>query len=113
MTPFWVLCSHYKIFRQPFGTESLDEDIVKTVETIISKKTVFKETVMQVNIISVWLSNRSISVGLEPVLSHTDKLCIASFYIQFSTNIKMYNHYRLKPVFSACAYIIFLPALIP
>ena len=38
-----------KIFRQPFGTEALDEDIIQTVETIISKKTVFKETVMQVS----------------------------------------------------------------
>ena len=44
--------------------------------------------------------NRLISSGLEPVLINTEKLCIASYYIKFSTNIKMYNHMRLKPVFS-------------
>ena len=38
---------------------------------------------------SVWLQNRSISTGLEPVLSHTEKSCIASYYWQFSTNIKI------------------------
>ena len=40
----------------------------------------------------VWLRNRLISAGLEPVLSHTEKSFIISYYIQFSTNIKMYNH---------------------
>ena len=40
------------------------------------------------------------SGGLEPFLSHTKKLCLASYYIQFSTNMKMYN-LRLKPVFLA------------
>ena len=30
-----------------------------------------------------------LSAGLEPVLSHTEKLCIASNYGQFSTNIKI------------------------
>ena len=39
--------------------------------------------------IPVWLRNRLISAGLEPVLSHTEKLCIVSYYIQFSSNIKM------------------------
>ena len=36
--------------------------------------------------------NRLISGGLEPVLSYTEKLCLASYYIQFSTKMKMYNH---------------------
>ena len=31
----------------------------------------------------VWLQNRLISTGLEPVLSHTEKSCIASYYKQF------------------------------
>ena len=30
-----------------------------------------------------------ISAGLEPVLSHTEKSCIASYYRQFFTNIKI------------------------
>ena len=30
-------------------------------------------------------------VGLEPVLNHTEKLCIESYYTQFSTNIKLKN----------------------
>ena len=30
---------------------------------------------------SIWLRNRLISGGLEPVLSHTEKLCKASYYI--------------------------------
>ena len=37
----------------------------------------------------IWLWNRLLSTGLEPVLSHTEKSCIASNYIQFSTNIKI------------------------
>ena len=32
---------------------------------------------------SVLLQNRLISTGLEPVLSHTEKSCIASYYRQF------------------------------
>ena len=39
-------------------------------------------------IFPVSLRNRLISGGLEPVLSPTEKLCLASFYIQFSTTIK-------------------------
>ena len=38
--------------------------------------------------ISVWLRNRIISAGLESGLSHTEKSCKASYYRQFSTNIK-------------------------
>ena len=38
----------------------------------------------------VLIRNRLISGGLKPVLIHTKKTCLASYYIQFSTNIKMY-----------------------
>ena len=38
-----------------------------------------------------------LSAGLEPVLSQTEKLCIASNYRQFSTNIKI-KIIRLIPV---------------
>ena len=33
--------------------------------------------------------HRLISAGLEPVLGHTEKSCIASYYRQLSTNIKI------------------------
>ena len=36
------------------------------------------------------------SGGLEPVFSNTEKLCLASYYIQFSSNIKI----SLKSVFN-------------
>ena len=49
-------------------------------------------------IFPVSLRNRLISGGLEPVLSPTEKLCLASFYIQFSTNIK-YTIIRFKTRF--------------
>ena len=35
------------------------------------------------------IQSRLISVGLEPVLSYNGKLCIASYYRQFFTNIKI------------------------
>ena len=38
---------------------------------------------------AAWLPNRLISAGLEPVLSHTEKSFIVSYYRQFSTNNKM------------------------
>ena len=46
----------------------------------------------------VWLRNRLLSAGLEPVLSQTEKACIASNYRQFSTNIKI-KIIKLKPSF--------------
>ena len=49
------------------------------------KKTVFCGTII---IYPVWLQNRLIFTGLEPFLSHTEKSSIASYYVQFSTNIK-------------------------
>ena len=36
----------------------------------------------------VFIQNLLKSGGLEPVLSYTTKLCLASYYIQFSTNKK-------------------------
>ncbi len=39
--------------------------------------------------IPVWLCYRLISTGLELVLSHTEKSGIASYYRQFSTNMKI------------------------
>ena len=41
-----------------------------------------------------------ISAGLELVISHTEKWCIATYYNQFSTNINMYNH-KINPIFLA------------
>ena len=37
----------------------------------------------------VSLGNRLMSAVLEPVLSHTEKSCLVSYYRQFSTNIKI------------------------
>ena len=41
--------------------------------------------------LTVWLSSRLIFDGLEPVLSHTKKSSIASYYRQLSTNTKYDN----------------------
>ena len=40
---------------------------------------------------TVLLQNRLISARLKPVLSHTQKSYIVSYYSQFSTNSKMKN----------------------
>ena len=40
-------------------------------------------------ILAVWFRNRLTIAGLEPVLNHTEKSCIATYYKQFSTNIKI------------------------
>ena len=50
--------------------------------------------------IPVWLQNRLISAELEPVLSNTEKSCIASNYKQFSADIKI-KIIKLKPVLFA------------
>ena len=39
---------------------------------------------------------------LSPPLLPAKKLCLASYYIQFSTNIKMYNHTIKTSFFSPC-----------
>ena len=49
------------------------------------------------------VSLRNRLIGLELVLRHTEKLCLASYDIQFSTNIKMYNH-KIKTSFLACDF---------
>ena len=49
------------------------------------------------NIISSIALNRLISGGLIQTCSHTEKLCISSYYIQFSTNIEMYNLSFISP----------------
>ncbi len=54
----------------------------------------------QVNAFPVWLQNLLLSTGLEPVLSQTEKLCIASNYRQSSTNIKI-KIIKLIPFFLA------------
>ena len=59
----------------------------------------------QVNIFLVFIRNRLISGVLEPVLIHTKKLYLASNYIQFSTNIKVYNH-KIKTNIIVCASCI-------
>ena len=44
----------------------------------------------------VLLQNRLISTELEPVLSHTEKSCIVSYYIKFFMNIKPVFLYILQ-----------------
>ena len=61
--------------------------------------------------ISVWLRNLLISPGLDPVLSHSEKSCMALYYRQFSTNIKIKykkNKIKLIPVSSNGSYMIIL-----
>ena len=48
----------------------------------------------------VWLRNRLLSAGLEPVLSQTEKACTASNYRQF-LRISKLKILRLKPGLSA------------
>ena len=57
----------------------------------------YKEAAVQSKLFPVWLRNQFISTGLETVLSHTEKLCIALYYRQFSKNIKI-KILKLKPV---------------
>ena len=41
--------------------------------------------------------------GLEPVLNHTEKSCIATYYKQFSTNLKIKNR-KINTRFLARAF---------
>ena len=52
------------------------------------KKVMFFIKSISVDNFPVWLLNRFISVGLEPVFSHTEISCIASNNRQYSTNNK-------------------------
>ena len=65
-------------------------------------QTCYKLTFQKSILFPVWLRNRLISARLEPVLSHTETLCITSHYIQFSTNIKMYNYKIITSFVSTC-----------
>ena len=87
----------------------IKSDILKTGKYVL---TVYKRLLKKCDltfylrfriIFPVWLLNRLISAGLEVVLSHTEKLCIASYYRQFSTNIKI-KIIKLTPVFLALAF---------
>ena len=49
----------------------------------------------------VFIGNLLISVGLEPVLIHKKKICLASYYIEFSTNIKCTSGFSLAHFISA------------
>ena len=51
-----------------------------------------------INVIPVWLRNQFLSAGLEPVLSHIEKLSKASYYRQFYTNYKI-KITKLIPVY--------------
>ena len=57
-------------------------------------------TAININIFLVFIQNQLISGGIELVLIHTKKLCLASYHIQFSLSIKMYN-YKIKTSFLA------------
>ena len=52
----------------------------------------FREIKLIPRIHILWIRNRIISAGLEPVLSHTEKSCLPSYYRQFSMNIEIKNH---------------------
>ena len=81
-----------------FGTLGLKKLVLIFDCTILYPwKAVYNYTIQEITI-PVSLRNRLISSGLEPVLSHTEKLRITSYYIQFSTNIKMFNR-EIKTVF--------------
>ena len=62
---------------------------------------------IKVKLFPVRLRNRLMSAGLQPVPSHTK----SSYYIQFTTNAKMYNHIkqsfyiRGKDVYNTIRYI--------
>ena len=56
-----------------------------------------------IKLFPVWLRNRSLSAELEPVLSHTERSCIASYYKQFYINIKIKTT-ELIPVLSMWAF---------
>ena len=64
----------------------------------------YKKIVILKKVFLVFIRNRLKSGELEPVLRHTKKLCLASYYIKFSTNLKMYNYKikNLKPLLSPC-----------
>ena len=54
---------------------------------IMNKKSEFENFI----VFPVWLRNRSISAGLEPVLSYTEKSCIESYTMFHEYKIKIIN----------------------
>ena len=66
----------------------------------IIKKCLLRPPVGTFKAFLVFIRNLLISSGLEPVIIHTKKLCLASYYNQFSKNIKMYNHKIKTSVFA-------------
>ena len=70
------------------GGDSLDFEILGSVTSQLQnlhKIIELNTDGIQRILLPVWLRNRFITTGLELVLSHTEKLCIASHYRQFST----------------------------
>ena len=70
--------------------------------TTRDKKWIFTGKQDPIFFFPVWLRNRLISARLKPVLSHTEKLCMASYYRQYSTSIKI-KIIQLKKVFLGLA----------
>ena len=58
------------------------------IDMFLCEKGPFRNT-SHFSFFPLWLRNRLMSAGLEPVFSHTEKSCIALYYRQFFTNIKM------------------------
>ena len=51
-------------------------------------------------------SSMTLSTGLEPLLSHTEKSCIASYYRQFFKYIKTMNTSFVSPRLQSFAWIL-------
>ena len=104
LTSFFI--GNIKSFNQIIKDLSYGETSseVSTPPTPFADRDVLMEDAQyQVTYFPVWLPNRLLSTGLELVLSLTEKSCIVSYYIQFSTSIKMYN-YNIKTVLFARAF---------
>ena len=54
-----------------------------------------KNVIFSISPFPIWFRIRPISAGLEPIISHAEKSCKLSYYIQSTKNIKIK---RLKPV---------------
>ena len=58
------------------------------IDMFLCEKGPFQNT-SHFSFFQLWLRNRLMSAGLEPVFSHAEKSCIALYYRQFFTNIKI------------------------
>ena len=90
---FWVLRPNLQICNRLFSFLNAQFLVARF---FCCMKLLFKKHSLDVSckyylrllpVFPVWIRNWLLSVGLEPVLSHTEKLCIASYYWQFSTKI--------------------------